>query len=168
MLLKILMQLKSLHSIILLGILMGLFSSVAYATDEAVNEERPITDEEINAYMVRDYGPGCCLVGTLVGTAASFLLGCAAGIYVYEELDEEMSWVAWAVIWGVGTGVSALVSMKVGEDIDRNKAMELIEEERRTGVKPPRPKRKFLPGVLIGIGVAGAITLIFGAISEWG
>jgi len=167
MLLKILTQLRSLHSIILLGILMGLFSSVAYATDEVMDEERPITEEEIRAYMIRDYGPGCCLVGTLVGTAASFLLGCAAGVYVYEELDEEMSWLTWAAIWGLGTGISALVSMKVGEDIDRNKAVELVQEERRTGVKPPRPKRKFLPGVLISIGVAGAVTLVIGAISGW-
>jgi hypothetical protein len=166
MLLKILTQLRSLHSITLLVIVMSLFSSVADASDEAMDEEKPITDEEINAYMVRDYGPGCCLIGTLVGTAASFLLGCAAGVYVYDEIDEEMAWLAWAAIWGVGTGVSALVSMKVGEDIDRDKAIELVQEERRTGVKPPRPKRKFLPGVLIAIGVAGAITLVLGAISE--
>ncbi len=168
MLLRILTQLKSLRLIILLGILMGLFSSVACATDEVMDEERPITEDDIRAYMVRDYGPGCCLVGTLVGTAASFLLGCAAGAYLESEFDDETAFRAFVAIWAVGTGISALVGMKVGEEIDRNKAMELAQEERRTGVKPPRPKRKFLPGVLIGIGVAGAVTLIIGAIGEWG
>ena len=125
---------------------------------------KPITEEEIRAYMISDYKPGCCLLGAVIGSAASFLLGCAAGIYVYEELnlDDNEPIATWLAVWGVGTVTSALVGYKSGAEIDRRKAIELIKEERWRGRKLPKPKRKFLPGVVIGLGAVGVAILAIG------
>jgi len=135
---------------------------------------RPITEEEIKAYMISDYKPGCCLLGGLVGSGASFLLGCAAGIYMVDFYEEELNLdghvaitATWLAIWGVGTGVSTTLGSKAGEEIDRRKAIELIKKERRTGRKQPQQKRKFLPSVVISLGAGGATVLIIGLLEGW-
>jgi len=127
---------------------------------------KPITEEEIRAYMVRNYRPGCCLLGCVIGSGASFLLGCAAGFYVVEVLDsygdDDTVAMTFYAVWGVGTVASGLAGYKAGEEIDRRKAIELIREERRAGRKLPKTRRKFLQGVVIGLGAVGAAVLVIG------
>ena len=123
---------------------------------------KPITEEEIRAYMVSNYRPGCCLLGCVIGSSASFLLGCAAGAYVYDEIGEDTAVPTWLAVWGVGTVVSGLAGYEYGEEIDRRKAIELIEEGRRMGRKLPKPRRKFLPSVVIGLGAVGVAILAIG------
>ena len=125
---------------------------------------KPITEEEIRAYMVRNYRPGCCLLGCVIGSGASFLLGCAAGFYVVEVLDsygdDDTVAMTFYAVWGVGTVASGLAGYKAGEEIDRRKAIELIKEERRADRKLPKTRRKFLQGVVIGLGAVGAAVLV--------
>ena len=136
----------------------------AAASEATVYDDKgkPITEEEIRAYMVSNYRPGCCLLGCVIGSSASFLLGCAAGAYVYDEIEEDMAVATWLAVWGIGTVASGLVGYEYGEEIDRRKAIELIKEERWTGRKLPKPKRKFLQGVVIGLGAVGAAVLAIG------
>ena len=133
------------------------------ATSEATvydDNGKPITEAKIRAYMISDYKPGCCLLGGVIGSGASFLLGCAAGFYVYDEIGEDTAVPTWLAVWGGGTVASALVGRKAGEEIDRHKAIDLIKEERRTGIKQTLPKPRFWQGVQIGFGVVGAALLI--------
>ena len=121
---------------------------------------KPITEEEIRAYMISDYKPGCCLLGCVIGSGASFLLGCVAALSIYDEIGEDRAAATFYAIWGVGTVASGLAGYKAGEKIDRHKAIKLINKERRTGGKPPQPKRKFLPKVVTGLAVVGTVILI--------
>lgn len=181
---KALARIKLVCLIILPGILISLlpdaaFGGVGSQPESVVSKQdanlsegvvyddsgKPITEEEIRAYMISDYRPGCCLIGGLVGTAASFLLGCAAGLYIYDESDDEESGViTWLGIWGLGTAASSWASYRAGERIDRQKAIELVKEERSTGKKPPQPKRTFLPKALSGLGIAATAAVIISVV----
>ncbi|MBM3237937.1 hypothetical protein FJZ31_16735 [Candidatus Poribacteria bacterium] len=168
---KVLVRLRLPCLIIFLGVLMSLFSTGAFASDSKAtvydDNGKPITEEEIRAYMISDYKPGCCLLGGVIGSAASLLLGCAAGSYVSEHGTEDDASGVLGAIWVTGTVASAFAGHKAGEEIDRRKAIELIKEERRIGRKPPLPRREFLPkvgGCLVGVCLGGGCLIEVGAL----
>ena len=128
----------------------------------------PITEAEIQAHIINDYRTGCCLLGGTIGSSLSFLLGCVAGAYVYNySVTDEGALVAvWLSVWGVGTGVSAWGSYKYGKEVDRRKAIELIKEERRTGIKQPLPERNFTIKVIMGLLIAGTVAGVYAVLSD--
>lgn len=134
------------------------------------HEGKLTTEAEISVYKIHNYSSGCCFLGSAVSSVTCFVIG----YYILDSMnisgDEDAGY--WGGIWLTGTllsGVlSGILSYEYGKEIDRHKAIELVKEERRTGRKLPRPKPKFLTGVLIGLGTAFVIMQAYSLYSESG
>jgi len=121
---------------------------------------KPITEEEIRAYMISDYRIGCFMLGGVVGPLASIIP--ALYMIAVHDYDPEANPAVFVTVMTTCTVASWLVGYKYGKEIDRRKAIELIKEERRTNRKQPQPRPKFLPKVrgCFGIGAASCIILM--------